>query len=285
MQAWAVHPIEAPHQVRDPLVHPRPSKPKGALRALRLLAAAALLHGLVLSTFLLAQRVAFKSPRERATDRVAVRIVEPEPPPPPPPPPPAEVAPEAPQVEPAPPPKPKPRKKRPTPPPDPITPPPAPPEQQEPARRRVVGLDLSSTVAGGEGPAFATGSTRMGQTASQAENPEQAKRVPAQEHNQAASRLPIGNQPVVRPQRLQTPTPIYPPLLREQGIEADVVLVVTIDAGGHVREVRVIRPASEPAFNEAAVRAARQSRWAPATRGGQPFETTQRYTIRFRLND
>jgi protein TonB len=79
--------------------------------------------------------------------------------------------------------------------------------------------------------------------------------------------------------------PDYPPLLKKQGIEGDVVLLVIIDTQGKVSSAKVVKPSPHASFNDAALAAARRTRYAPATRGGKPMVFSQRYTVRFRIHD
>jgi len=301
IHGWVVHPIDTPHLLQDPIVHPVPAL-SSAFTVARLVAIAVALHGLMLVVAFGASALVGKASVYKPPERVQLRIVEqqpePEAEPEPEPEPTADLRPEfeqPPEPEPEPekpPPRVKPKVEK--------APPPAaelpePPKQ----RRRVVGLSLESTVVGGAGPAFAVGSTRMGKTRRRADDPEKAKAAtgtggPGSEvgsdsgpvkGNRVASRLPTGNAPIVAPRRLSAPKPVYPPLLKEQGIEGEVVLLATIDARGRVTGVEVVSPAPQPEFNLAAVKAAKRGRWSPATRGGRPMVFSQSYTVRFRIND
>ena len=62
---------------------------------------------------------------------------------------------------------------------------------------------------------------------------------------------------------------VYPTAAIGQGKHADVVLVVTVDADGHVTDVNV-RESGGPVLDEAAVVAIRQWRFDPARRDGKP---------------
>ena len=90
---------------------------------------------------------------------------------------------------------------------------------------------------------------------------------------------------LVKPKRLQRIKPAYPPTLRAQGIEANVVVKVEVDATGKVTQVEIISPAKESEFNEAAKRAARQEKFSPATKDGKAIPYSISYTYRFRIND
>src|SRR5687767_3624534 len=62
----------------------------------------------------------------------------------------------------------------------------------------------------------------------------------------------------------------YPAEARDAGIEGDVVLVIDVDVDGHVTNASVSQGAGH-GFDEAAVAAAKQFVFAPATRGGKPI--------------
>jgi protein TonB len=294
IHARVAHAIDTPHLMRDPLDR-SDSALRSTLSFARLLIVAALLHILILTVIFLGNAVIGKAATERPRERIQVRIVpvDRKPPapsaeeprveepkvvvpvePPPPPPPPIKA-------------KPKVRTKQPPQAvlPDPVS---APPVEADAAPvRRVVGIGMESTVEGGQGPAMAVGTSRMGETGDHGVAPKQASRTPTQEVpvNRVSTRFADAEAPLVPPRRLAPVSPEYPALLREQGIEADVVVVVSIGAGGQVLKVEVVNPAPQPAFNEAAVSSAKRERFAPATRSGTAVPYTQRYTIRFRLND
>ncbi len=227
------------------------------------------------------------SPDEKPIDQtIAIEVREPPPPPPPPEP---EVAPEPtpPEPEPEPPPKPEPKK-----------PPPPPPPKAEPrppkTPPRVTGISLDSTAAGGSGPAFATGNTREGQTEQRAVDPKQvapepgpagAPPGPAAGTNRSASRIPTEGVKWTLPKRRRPSQPPYPPTLKAQGIEADVTVMVTLDAEGSVTSVKIIRGAGYPELDEAARKAALAEQFTPAQKNGVPAPYTLSFTYRFRLED
>lgn len=282
-----VHAIDTPHLLRDPLERPS-SALRSTLGFARLLVVAALLHGLLLAFVFVANQVIGSSRVVVKPERLKVRIVESRPPPPPPPV--EEVAPPAatkPTVAPPPEPRKTTRPKRPPQvvPPDPAVPI-APAQTAEPARR-IVGLSMESAVQGGSGPAFAIGTSRMGETGPRAHDPAQASHAPSEvvSPNRVSTRFAEPGASIVPPRRLAPSQPSYPPLLREQGVEADVVVSVSIASDGHVAKVEIVKAAAEQPFNDAALAAARAERYAPATRGGEAVPFTQSYTIRFRLND
>jgi protein TonB len=227
-------------------------------------------------------------------ERLSVKIVETRPPPPPvveePPVVPAPVVPE---FEPVTPPQvPEVRAKAPKKTED--APDPAP--EPDSAPRRIVGLNLESTVEG-NGPSFATGTSRMGRTEAHAADQTQARRAPAPRASaagpiasgagvqRAASHIPSRDNEFEKPKRLKPNRPEFPPALKAQGIEGDVVVRVDIAASGQVTNVAILQSSGYPAFDEAAKRAAASERFAPAVRDGSPVPFTLSYSYRFRIED
>jgi TonB family protein len=165
----------------------------------------------------------------------------------------------------------------------------APPPPAAAPPPRVVGISLDATVGAGEGPAFATGDTHLGQTADRAAAPRAAApaappRSAAAARNQSASHLPVGGAQFTPPRRKRPHEPRYPEALKAQEIEADVTVMVAIDDHGTVTSVDVIRPALYPEFNQTAREAARQEEYEPALRDGVPVPDKLSYTYRFRLD-
>jgi TonB family protein len=156
--------------------------------------------------------------------------------------------------------------------------PPKEPEKKAPPR--IVGLNFESTVGegDGEGPAFAVGNTRLGETDKFAAKKEDVpKERPAPVHgtekptvaNQAATRIPSKGVTFTEAKyRGNPPKPEYPPTLKAQGVEADVEVLVFIDGTGKVTMVKILHESPYPEFNEAAKKAALATEWEPATRNG-----------------
>lgn len=216
--------------------------------------------------------------RRRLQQSVRVEMREPPPPPPvveakkPPPPAPKLAAPPPPKLAKA-------------------APPPAPtPHPKAPVR--VVGLSLESTTEGGNGPAFAVGETRGGETAPRAAEPRPTaptETLPAGapvRTNAAATRIPVAginySAPKPKGERRQPP---YPELLKAQGIEGDVGVMVSIGADGNVTKVKIVTPAPYDEMNQAARATAEHQEWEPALRDGVAIPYTLSYTYRFRLED
>ncbi len=215
------------------------------------------------------------------------RVVETEPEPEP-----EKVVEPEPEPKPEPKPKPKPKVKKPKV----VEPKPEPEPEAPPPPRRVIGLDLGSTVEGGNGPAFAGGNALDGSTASKAVDPNKVKANPGQSTepvreptkpgpNRRATIIPQKGVKLVKPKRKQRVKPKYPPTLKAQGIEANVVVEVEITAKGRVKSVQIISPAKEAAFNKAAKEAALKEVFSPASKNGMtiPFRLT--FTYRYRISD
>jgi protein TonB len=78
--------------------------------------------------------------------------------------------------------------------------------------------------------------------------------------------------------------PEYPSLAREAGIEGVVWVEVLVDRSGNVRDVRITKPSGCSAgFEEAATKAAYQTKWKPAVSNEQPVAVRVSYPVRFKL--
>jgi TonB family protein len=290
IHARVVRPIDTPRLLRDPLER-RESRVLSTLTSLRLLAGAVVVHGLIITCFALLNGLIGSQPAFGPGERLTVSIVE-VPRPVVEPPPVAEVPAKEGPVEPefAPPPvveKPRPPLPQPV---KPKTPPVPEVVAQQPVPRRIVGLSLESTVQG-QGPAFATGTSRMARTERSAEDPERAAAAPgggaagAAATQRAASRIPTRDAQFEKPKRMRGNEPAYPALLKAQGIEGDVLLSVSIDARGQVTSVSIVQSSGQADFDRAARQAAMDERFSPALRDGQPVAFTLTYSYRFRIED
>ena len=88
------------------------------------------------------------------------------------------------------------------------------------------------------------------------------------------------------PELLEMPEPRYPALLREAGIEGDVVLEFLVDATGRVDSASVIvipRERGHKALERPAADAVRGARYRPAVIHGQPAPLRIRQTVTFRI--
>jgi iron complex outermembrane recepter protein len=87
---------------------------------------------------------------------------------------------------------------------------------------------------------------------------------------------------VIAPQILEAVDPDYPEDQLATGIEPVIAMHVTIEADGHVSEAHP-EGAHQAGFDEAALSAVRQWRFAPATRDGVAVRSRVRVEVRFRL--
>jgi protein TonB len=292
------------------------AEPRGRSRILvgvGYLLGAAGLHAAIVAGLVVGGPAEERPPRiiERVVEKVTVRVVDPPAPvaPPAPAPPvreaPMEVAPattavEAAEVE--PPVKKRPRRqversRREEPPADWVDLPSEPVPEANRPRRRVVGLSFESTVTGGSGASFAVGNTRMGITASRAEDPRDVEKLrPAGREalvdpgprassgaNRVATRLPAAGATYTKPKRISKTELEYPGVLKAQGIEGNVVVLIRITTEGGVSKVKVIKSSGYREFDEAARRAAERERFEPATRDGEAVAYNLKYTYRFRI--
>ncbi|HXU70907.1 MAG TPA: TonB-dependent receptor [Polyangia bacterium] len=92
--------------------------------------------------------------------------------------------------------------------------------------------------------------------------------------------------PDTAPSPLERVEAVYPPEARAAGVSGAVGLELAVDANGNVTDVKVTRPAGF-GFDDAAVAAARQLKFRPATHDGKPIAATvvfeQRFTLRPRI--
>ncbi len=82
------------------------------------------------------------------------------------------------------------------------------------------------------------------------------------------------------PRRLEAPLPTYPDAAWAAGISGDVLVKAVIDETGAVRDVEVLRGLPH-GVTEAAVKAIRRWKFAPATRNGRPVAVYQTLSVRF----
>lgn len=86
------------------------------------------------------------------------------------------------------------------------------------------------------------------------------------------------------PVALTQPQPNYPDSARVAGIEGKVWVKVLIDKEGKVKDAVVLKDSgTKVGLEEAALAAARQVTWKPATQKGQPVAVWVSYEIKFSL--
>ena len=111
--------------------------------------------------------------------------------------------------------------------------------------------------------------------AAQPPNLPAAEPPPAQPPNQARIDAP--------PRPLKAIRPEYPKASRQRGEEGDVVVVLSINAQGHVDSASVAESSGYQELDAAAIRAANKARFSPAKRGRTAVASEARVTITFRL--
>ena len=76
----------------------------------------------------------------------------------------------------------------------------------------------------------------------------------------------------------------YPPLLRDGGVEGDVTVRLRVLSSGRIDlgSVQALSTTHD-SFNDPAIRAVRQMRFAPGTLDGAPVDAFVVYTVRFDL--
>jgi len=75
--------------------------------------------------------------------------------------------------------------------------------------------------------------------------------------------------------------PIYPDIAKQARVQGVVVLEATIDASGHVDNLRVLR--GVPLLNEAAIAAVKQWVYSPTLLNGTPVPLIMTVTVNFTL--
>jgi len=85
------------------------------------------------------------------------------------------------------------------------------------------------------------------------------------------------------PKALERTAPVHPARARKQGIEGEVTIALLIDTDGSVREPRVVAATPEGVFDDAALEAIRQWRFAPARYRGEAVRVRRTITFGFSL--
>lgn len=82
---------------------------------------------------------------------------------------------------------------------------------------------------------------------------------------------------------VSTPAPRYPPEAQRRGVAGTVLLRVHIRADGDAGDIDLVQGSGSRDLDRAAVDAVRRWRFAPATRNGQPVESSVQVPIAFNL--
>ena len=81
---------------------------------------------------------------------------------------------------------------------------------------------------------------------------------------------------------IQTVRAVYPPMALRMGMESDVTLKIEVDPDGTVSRAEITKSGGA-GFDEEALKAVQQSRFAPAQKDGQNVSAAFTYVYRFRL--
>ncbi len=88
----------------------------------------------------------------------------------------------------------------------------------------------------------------------------------------------------VPPQFLMRYKPPYPDQAREMRLQGVVLLLVSVDAGGHVTDARLSQSCGHQILDQAALSAVRSWRFLPARQAGQAISATVEVPIRFHFS-
>lgn len=91
--------------------------------------------------------------------------------------------------------------------------------------------------------------------------------------------------PVQMPAYLNNKPPEYPSMARKRGFEGKVILRVRVLSSGNPEELEIKDSSGYDILDEAALRAVREWKFKPATRGGKPVDSWVEIPIRFELRD
>jgi TonB family protein len=85
------------------------------------------------------------------------------------------------------------------------------------------------------------------------------------------------------PRKLAHVNPVYPPAMRELGLEGSVPIEAVIGTDGSVAGVRILSAQVHPDFAKAALDAVRQWKFSPTLLNGEAVEVRMAVTVRFNL--
>jgi protein TonB len=81
------------------------------------------------------------------------------------------------------------------------------------------------------------------------------------------------------------PTPTYPDLARQAGVEGVVTLWIYVNSDGTVADVQLYNSSGVNSLDEAAMSAAWNTRWSPARNNGQPVGVWTSLSYNFELSN
>jgi protein TonB len=86
----------------------------------------------------------------------------------------------------------------------------------------------------------------------------------------------------VDPNYLHRPNPVYPAASKRLRESGTVLLLVSLDAAGEVRDIHIQTTSAYQRLDQAAMEAVRQWRFIPASKGQQPVASTVLVPIEFK---
>jgi protein TonB len=88
----------------------------------------------------------------------------------------------------------------------------------------------------------------------------------------------------VKPQPVSVPTPNYPELARQAGIEGQVVVAALVDTDGSIISAEVMKSSGNQSLDQAALEAAYRAKFTPARQRDKPVRVQVSIPYRFSLN-
>lgn len=159
--------------------------------------------------------------------------------------------------------------------------------------RKAIAVDPEPTAGGDEPPSLAGSipTTAAVQSASdefrESLAPAGSVAIPTTEGSVPSPAPTLGSTAESKPELippvlLTKPNPRYPSGAMRLGREAEVTVRLQIDTSGQVKSVERVGPQAGMGFDQAALSAAKQTRWQPASQGGIAVESWAELRIQFR---
>jgi len=88
----------------------------------------------------------------------------------------------------------------------------------------------------------------------------------------------------VKPQPVNVPTPVYPELARQAGIEGQAVVQALVDTDGSIIDAKILKSSGNTSLDNEAVQAAMRATFTPAKQRDQAVRVWVSIPYRFTLN-
>ncbi|HDQ99081.1 MAG TPA: energy transducer TonB [candidate division WOR-3 bacterium] len=88
----------------------------------------------------------------------------------------------------------------------------------------------------------------------------------------------------VKPEPISVPTPAYPEMARQAGIEGQVVVAAMVDIDGSIISAEVMKSSGNTSLDNAAIEAAYRAKFTPARQRDRPVRVQVSIPYRFSLN-